>query len=342
MQMHKSAEDYLEKILMISNQNGIVRAIDIARFLDFSKASVSVAMKKLKESNYIVVDKNGDITLTKTGLEVANKIYERHEVLASIFISLGVERDVAYEDACKVEHDLSDETFDALKKYFEENKTMNLSELALKRHSVRHYIDKKIDENTYLEISNKVHEVNKESGLDIQVVLNEKEALDGFGPRFTGAENYLSMVGSEKDPLLEEKVGYYGEELVLFLTSLNLGTLWVAGSLNIDKVKWVKKGDNKLVLVIAFGYCNDFGSSRPSKTLEELANVTKDSPEWFVNGIKEVALAPSAMNRQDVYFKYIDENNVEAENGPSRWSKVDKGIAIYHFEIGSGKKIIKL
>jgi Mn-dependent DtxR family transcriptional regulator len=120
MAIHKSAEDYLEKILMIQNKNGIVRAIDIARFLDFSKASVSVAMKKLKENDYIEVNKNGDITLTQKGLEVANKVYERHEVLASLFIKIGVPQEIAYEDACKIEHDISDETFEALKKHYNE------------------------------------------------------------------------------------------------------------------------------------------------------------------------------------------------------------------------------
>lgn len=120
MAIHKSAEDYLEKILMIQNKNGIVRAIDVARFLDFSKASVSVAMKKLKENDYIEVNKNGDITLTQKGLEVANKVYERHEVLASLFIKIGVPQEIAYEDACKIEHDISDETFEALKKHYNE------------------------------------------------------------------------------------------------------------------------------------------------------------------------------------------------------------------------------
>ena len=348
MEMHKSAEDYLEKILMIQNKNGIVRSIDIAKYLDFSKASVSVAMKKLKESNYIVVDKNGDIALTKKGLEVATKIYERHEVLASIFINIGVNKDIAYEDACKVEHDLSDETFEALKKYInkqKETKNMTLQELSLKRHSIRHYKDEKVSNELIKKIQEKVDEINKKSMLDIQIITNEKEAMAGFEPRLTGAKNYLACLGKKDDPKIEEKVGYYGEDLVLFLTSLGLGTLWVAGSLHLDKVVYNAKDGETLVLIIAFGYAEDDGKSHVSKSLEQLSNINDKSPKWFVNGIKEVSLAPSAMNRQNYYFNYINENQVKVEaipDNPPRWAKVDRGIAIYHFEIGSGKKVIDL
>lgn len=348
MEIHKSAEDYLEKILMIQNKNGIVRSIDIAKYLEFSKASVSVAMKKLKESDYIIIDKNGDIKLTEKGFKVASKIYERHEVLASVFIKIGVDEKTAYEDACKVEHDLSDETFEALKQYLrkqEEQDNMDYKKLSSIRHSVRHYEDKQIPEVLVNKIQEKVNQINIMSNLDIQVVLNEKEAMAGFEPRLTGANNYLSFVGKKDDPKLEEKVGYYGEELVLFLTNLGLGTLWVAGSMKADKVIYKAKDDETLVLIIAFGYGSDNGVAHASKTLNELSNINDNSPEWFIDGIKEVSLAPSAMNRQNFYFTYIDENKVLVDalpNNPPRWAKVDRGIAIYHFEIGSGKKVIEL
>ena len=348
MEMHKSAEDYLEKILMIQNKNGIVRSIDIAKYLEFSKASVSVAMKKLKESNYIVIDKNGDIVLTKKGLEVAAKIYERHEVLAAIFMNIGVDEKIAYEDACKVEHDLSDETFEALKNYVNkqrEIKNMTLKELSLKRHSIRHYKDEEVSSDLIKKIQDKVNEINKKSMLDIQIVTNEKEAMAGFEPRLTGAKNYLAVGGKKNDLKLEEKVGYYGEDLVLFLTSLGLGSLWVAGSMHLDKVIYKAKDDETLVLIIAFGYAVDDGISHKSKSLEELSNINDKSPKWFIDGIKEVSLAPSAMNRQNYYFAYINENEVKVEaipSNPPRWAKVDRGIAIYHFELGSGKKAIEL
>lgn len=116
MQMLESGEDYLEMILMLSMDNPNVRSIDIAQAMDFSKPSVSVAMKKLKENGYIVIDDNGYITLTKSGKEIAEKIYERHVILTDWFVSLGVNKETARKDACKIEHDLSDETFEAIKK----------------------------------------------------------------------------------------------------------------------------------------------------------------------------------------------------------------------------------
>ena len=117
MNIYESAEDYLEAILMIQDRKGVVHSIDIAEELNFSKASVSIAMKKFRENGYISMEKNGEITLLKPGREIAERIYERHRILTSLFTKLGVSEDIAAKDACKVEHDLSPETFDALKKY---------------------------------------------------------------------------------------------------------------------------------------------------------------------------------------------------------------------------------
>jgi len=117
MKIQQSAEDYLESILFLSKHHEHVRSIDVVRHLCLSKPSVSVYLKNLKQNNYIEIDDKGYITLTTAGFDIANKIYERHEILASIFIALGVNKETAYDDACRIEHDLSDETFDALKKY---------------------------------------------------------------------------------------------------------------------------------------------------------------------------------------------------------------------------------
>lgn len=114
--LYESSEDYLERILILTNKNGSVRSIDIVEDMHFSKPSVSVAMKKLKENGYILIDSKGYISLTKSGLEVASKTLERHQVLTDLFISLGVDEKVAQEDACRIEHDLSEETFNAIKK----------------------------------------------------------------------------------------------------------------------------------------------------------------------------------------------------------------------------------
>lgn len=116
MSIQESGEMYLETILILSSQKPNVHAIDISEYMNFSKPSVSRAMGILKEEEYIVVAKDGSITLTEQGLNIATKIYERHEVLTKLLISLGVSEEIATEDACKIEHDISDETFEAIKK----------------------------------------------------------------------------------------------------------------------------------------------------------------------------------------------------------------------------------
>ena len=116
MTIQESAEMYLETIHVLSQNNKNVRAIDICRKMGFSKPSVSVAMKKLKEAGLISIDNDGFITLTKEGHIIADKVYERHCVLKKVLIGIGVSPEQAEKDACKVEHDLSQETFDAIKK----------------------------------------------------------------------------------------------------------------------------------------------------------------------------------------------------------------------------------
>lgn len=115
MQLFESSEDYLERILMLELKNGNVRSIDIAESMNFSKASVSVAMKKLKENDYIIIESNGHIHLTEKGKEIANKIYERHLYLTKGLVMLGVSEKQAKIDACKLEHDLSEEAFSKIK-----------------------------------------------------------------------------------------------------------------------------------------------------------------------------------------------------------------------------------
>ena len=113
----ESAEDYLETILILSRSIPAVRSIDIVRETGYSKPSVSVAMKNLRQKEYIVMDEDGYITMTDAGRSIAEKTYERHTVLTNLLVSLGVPEDTAAEDACKVEHVISDETFNALKEY---------------------------------------------------------------------------------------------------------------------------------------------------------------------------------------------------------------------------------
>lgn len=122
MNIYESSEDYLERILILKEEKGHVRSIDIAESMNFSKPSVSVAMKKLRENGYILVDKEGFITLTEKGMQIANHTYAKHKLLSSLLVELGVSKDTARKDACKIEHDLSDETFKAIKNYVEKIK----------------------------------------------------------------------------------------------------------------------------------------------------------------------------------------------------------------------------
>ncbi len=115
MKRNESIEDYLEAILVLKEQNGMVRSIDIARRLEYSKPSISRAMGLLREKNYIVMDHEGWITLTDSGDSIAKRIYERHQLLSDWLIRLGVSSETAAEDACRIEHDISDETFEKLK-----------------------------------------------------------------------------------------------------------------------------------------------------------------------------------------------------------------------------------
>ena len=115
----KSAEDYLESMIILNEKNGRIRSVDIAGFLGVTKPSVSNAMKRLREEGYIEMDQTGFITITEKGMSIADNIYTRHKKLTEFFISLGVDPEVAEEDACKIEHDLSDETFDAVCKHAE-------------------------------------------------------------------------------------------------------------------------------------------------------------------------------------------------------------------------------
>lgn len=119
MTIYKSAEDYLERIYMLQLEGKMVRSIDIAQSFNYSRASISRAINNLKDHNYITIQNNGIIALTELGLDIAIKMYNRHKLLTDFFVSIGVPYKIATDDACKIEHDLSDETFEIIKKYID-------------------------------------------------------------------------------------------------------------------------------------------------------------------------------------------------------------------------------
>ena len=122
MNIHESAEDYLEAILILKERQGLVRSIDIVREKNFSKPSVSIAMKRLRENGYITMDKEGWLELTDAGREIAARVYERHRLISQWLESLGVDPELAREDACKLEHDMSEETFQCIRAHIEKHR----------------------------------------------------------------------------------------------------------------------------------------------------------------------------------------------------------------------------
>lgn len=215
---------------------------------------------------------------------------------------------------------------------------MNLTQAMAQRHSVRSYNDKKIEGEVKEKLEQEIKACNKESGLHLQLVLNEPKAFDGFMAhygKFSGVTNYIAMIGPKgKD--LEEKVGYYGERLVLYAQQLGLNTCWVAMTYSKIKSAFVVNPGEKLCLVIAIGYGSSEGTAHHSKAESEVSAAEGNPPAWFTEGVKASLLAPTAMNQQKYKFT-LNGNRVLAEAGKGFYTRIDLGIAKYHFELGAGK-----
>lgn len=121
MKIMESAENYLETILVLKNKNNCVRSIDVANELGFTKPSVSVAMKQLRENGYITVDEDGSLNLTQKGIEIAERVFERHTIIAKALMALGVDEETAYSDSCKIEHHISDLSVEKIKEHMEKH-----------------------------------------------------------------------------------------------------------------------------------------------------------------------------------------------------------------------------
>lgn len=213
---------------------------------------------------------------------------------------------------------------------------MTLKEAIVQRHSVRKYTDRKIDETTAAELLRTIDECNRLSGLSFQLVLDEHEAFGSgmakYG-NFENCKNYIAIVGKKGD---DEKCGYYGEKIVLRAQQLGLNTCWVALTFNKNKAVYTAKKGEKLLIVIALGYGQTQGHTRPTKSTEELSKIVKgDMPGWFKEAMEAVKLAPTAINQQKFVF-VLDGNEVTAKTLFGFYAKMDLGIAKYHFEIGAG------
>ena len=223
---------------------------------------------------------------------------------------------------------------------------MTLLEAIQARHSVRRYIDKPIEDNLIGILQEKVYEVNEKGSLHIQLVTNEPKAFRGkmaYGT-FSGVSNYFAMVGRKADDL-SERIGYYGEQLVLLAQTLGLNTCWVGLTYNNIKEAYEIDEDEKLYCLVALGYGDDPGRNVKHKSVSDVSNASDITPLWFRKGIEAALLAPTAVNQQKFRFEYVSPHGdgvhkVKAERGFSLigYTKIDLGIAKYHFEIGAGKK----
>ncbi|MGN0521640.1 MAG: nitroreductase family protein [Eubacterium sp.] len=215
---------------------------------------------------------------------------------------------------------------------------MNIIEAINARHSVRRYIEKALEPDIALALQNEIEACNKESGLHIQLVANEPRAFDGFMAhygKFSGVANYIALIG-KKGADLDEKCGYYGERITLKAQQLGLNSCWVAMSYSKIKGAYKVNSGEKLCLVIAIGYGKTQGVAHKSKSAGEVCDAVENAPKWFINGVEAALLAPTAMNQQKFRFS-LNGNRVTAKPGMGFYTKVDLGIAKYHFEAAAGR-----
>ena len=223
---------------------------------------------------------------------------------------------------------------------------MTIQEAIESRHSVRAYTSQPLSGEAVRELREKIAELNGEGRLNIQLILNEPKAFQGVLARygkFRNVNNYIVMAGKKADDL-DERVGYYGEQLVLFAQTLGLNTCWVGLSYSKVPGTYVLNDDEKIACYIAIGYGETQGVSHKIKTIGQVSNATDKTPVWFEKGVKAALLAPTAVNQQKFSFEYLGEENnhhqVKARRGFSviGYTQIDLGIAKCHFEIGAGKE----
>lgn len=216
---------------------------------------------------------------------------------------------------------------------------MDLWEAMERRHSVRSYREEPLTAGDAEALEACIADCNREGGLHLQLVRDEPRAFDSpmahYG-KFSGVRNYVALIG-RKGVQLEEACGYYGEKIVLRAQALGLNTCWVAMSYKkIPEAFQIADGE-KLAAVIAVGYGATQGVAHKSKSPEAVSRVQGAAPEWFAQGVRAALLAPTAMNQQKFCFS-LEGNRVSAKAGLGFYSKIDLGIAKYHFEIGAGSE----
>ncbi len=222
---------------------------------------------------------------------------------------------------------------------------MTIQEAIEARHSVRAYKEQPLTGEIVRVLEEQIADLNQEGNLHIQLILNEPKAFLGtlakYG-KFRGVTNYIVMAGKKSEDL-DERVGYYGEHLVLLAQTLGLNTCWVGLSYSKVPGTYVLDEGEKIACYIAIGYGETQGSGHKIKTVEQVSNASDITPSWFKKGVEAALLAPTAVNQQKFSFEYVGMSNnrhqVRAKKGFSMigYTQMDFGIAKYHFEVGAGK-----
>lgn len=216
----------------------------------------------------------------------------------------------------------------------------DMLEVMKARHSVRQYTDKAIEKEKRDVLNTLINEINRKESLHIQVLYDEPECFDSFMAhygKFSGVRNYITLIG-KKSSDLDEKIGYFGEEVVLKAQMLGLNSCWVA--MTHGKSRAIINKGEKLVCLIALGYGVTNGVAHTSKPLSKLCDVSDNNiPDWFKKGMEASSLAPTAMNQQKFRFELSKDGTVRLTCQSGFYTKLDKGIVRYHFEAVSGRKV---
>ena len=223
---------------------------------------------------------------------------------------------------------------------------MTLQEAIEVRHSVRAYKEQPLAEDVARLLEEEIAKVNQAGHLHVQLIQNEPKAFQGtlakYG-KFRNVTSYLVMAGKKAEDL-DERIGYYGEQLVLLAQTLGLNTCWVGLSYRKIPDTYVLEEGEVIKAYISIGYGETQGVNRKSKTVEQVSNTSDITPSWFKRGVEAALLAPTAVNQQKFSFEYLgmkdDRHQVRAKKGFSLvgYTQMDLGIAKYHFEIGAGKE----
>ena len=223
---------------------------------------------------------------------------------------------------------------------------MTLEEAIKARHSVRAYKAQPLAEEIVKVLEKEIEEQNCQGHLHIQLIKNEPKAFQGklakYG-KFSNVTNYLVMAGQKAEDL-DERIGYYGEHLVLLAQTLGLNTCWVGLSYSKIPGTYVLEEGEVIKAYIAIGYGETQGVGHKIKTVEKVSNTSDITPSWFRKGVEAALLAPTAVNQQKFFFEYIPARNSKSAQVIAKrsfsligFTQMDLGIAKYHFEVGAGK-----